>query len=123
MEERFVTAQRLNPELDHAGASRALSMLYDQAPGWPTSIGNQEKALHYAKQAINIAPQFPGNQLHFIELLEKADRLDEAREHLEKLPELTKPARESLSSAYWKFRWQEWDQRWDRLKQSVAEKN
>lgn len=123
MEERLVMALRLNPELDHAGASRALCMLYDQAPGWPTSIGNQEKAMHYAKQAIKIAPRYPGNQLLFVELLARADRPTEAREHLKNLPELINPSRKRLSSEYWKLRWEEWDQRWELLRQTLAEKD
>jgi hypothetical protein len=49
------------PTLDHAGASRVLSMLYARAPRW-TPFGDRDKAISLAQEAVRLAPDYPLNR-------------------------------------------------------------
>lgn len=49
------------PTYDHAGASRVLSQVYGQAPRW-TSLGDRDKALSMAREAVRLAPDYPENR-------------------------------------------------------------
>ena len=54
---------RLDPNYDLAGADRALGLLYYEAPGWPLSVGNKNKARQHLQRAVKLAPTYPENQL------------------------------------------------------------
>ncbi len=112
MEERLLTAQQLNPKLDHAGVYRALGRLYFRAPRWPTSIGNRKKAETQLRQAIQHAPKYPGNHLFLVEMLIDRNKLKAARTAAQAYVELVPTARQELSDDYWQLSWREWDHRW-----------
>lgn len=69
MEALFFQARVLDETFDAAGPDRCLALLYLEAPGWPTSIGNKRKALTHCRRAVQIAPAYPGNQLSLVKIL------------------------------------------------------
>lgn len=71
-------------ELDdqYADAHYVLSSLYDQAPGWPLSIGNKNKALEHIEIALAIDPDNPEYKVQYAAVLLSHKRRDEAREAL-----------------------------------------
>ncbi len=60
-------ALELAPQLDRAGGYRTLALVYLRAPGWPTSVGDEEAGLEYATLAVEKAPDYPGNHLALAE--------------------------------------------------------
>jgi tetratricopeptide (TPR) repeat protein len=68
-------------ELDsnYADAHYVLSNLYDQAPGWPLSIGNKNKALEHIEKALAIDPDNPEYKVQYATVLLSHKRRDEAR--------------------------------------------
>lgn len=67
MEATFKTARALDATFDHAGPDRCLGLLYRDAPGWPTSIGNRSKAREHLKAAAELRPNHPENRLNLLE--------------------------------------------------------
>jgi len=71
-----------NPKFDYAGPHRTLALVYLRAPGWPTSVGDEEAGLEQARLAVAAAPGYPMNQAVLAEAL-IANGLDaEARDAL-----------------------------------------
>jgi hypothetical protein len=66
------------PELDFAGGHRVLALVLLRAPGWPTGPGDPEAGLEHARMAVEIAPDYPPNQLVLGEALIENKRRDEA---------------------------------------------
>ena len=54
MKEDLEQAIELDPE--YAAAYDALAQLYLQVPGWPVSIGDDEQALEYRKESVQLEP-------------------------------------------------------------------
>jgi hypothetical protein len=69
MEELFEKARVLDEFFDHAGPDRCLGLLYLEAPGWPTSIGNRKKAVTHFRRAAQLAPGYPENRLLLVKSL------------------------------------------------------
>lgn len=67
MEATFKTAKALDATFDYAGPDRCLGLLYRDAPGWPTSIGNRSKAREHLKAAAELRPNHPENRLNLLE--------------------------------------------------------
>lgn len=81
-----VAAER--PDLEQAGARRALALVYLRAPGWPTSVGDEEAGLENARQAVEHSPGHPGNHLALAEALEAVGEPEGARQALDRAAEL-----------------------------------
>lgn len=111
VEREFTTAAKLDVQLDHAGPARTLGLLYFQAPGWPFSIGNDDKAREWLERAASLAPDYPGNQLVLAEAQLKWRQRDELAATLKKLDALWPAARTNLTGVDWEQTWQEWDTR------------
>lgn len=79
-------------ELDenYADAYHVLSMLYEQAPGFPLSIGNKKLALETARKAVELAPDNIEYPIQLARALNHNNRRSEAVEVLEEL--LSRPA-------------------------------
>jgi len=56
METEFLAAIAADGKFDFAGAHRSLGLLYLDAPGWPTSIGNRTKARLHLRRAVELSP-------------------------------------------------------------------
>jgi tetratricopeptide (TPR) repeat protein len=116
METEFKAAIELDPKFDHAGAHRSLGMLYKEAPGWPTSIGNRNKAKFHLRKAVELSPDYPENRLTLLEAC-----LDWGDRHavVEELPALAatfESARKKLTGDEWTSSWRDWENRLDKLK-------
>jgi len=88
-------ALAVDPGLDQAGPQRTLALVYLRAPGWPTSVGDEEAGLEKARLAVAAAPGYPMNQIVLAEALIANQLEDEAREALAR-------ARELLASGQWR---------------------
>ena len=70
MEKEFTRAIELDSHLDYAGPDRNLGFLYLNAPGWPTSIGNNSKAKQHLMRAgptcagLSRQPPVPAGMLY-----------------------------------------------------------
>lgn len=62
----------------YADAYYVLGSLYDQAPGWPLSIGNRNKALEMIEIALKLDPDNPDYQVQLAKVLVSHKRSDEA---------------------------------------------
>jgi len=71
-----------DPAYDQAGAHRALGSIYYQAPDWPLSVGDRQKALHHLRLAVKIAPENSTNHLLLGDLLLRLGKKKEARAEL-----------------------------------------
>ena len=91
------TAAEADPGLDHGGPLRTLALVYLRAPGWPVSVGDEKASLDYAHQAVEEAPDYPGNHLALAEALHAGGEKDGCRDALAK-------ARRLISSGPWSDR-------------------
>ncbi len=57
--------------------------MFHQAPGWPISIGNKNKAAHHLERAVERAPTFMHNRLYLSEFYLDTGKKNKAREHLD----------------------------------------
>ncbi len=71
-----------NENFYFGGPHRAIGRLYHQAPGWPISIGNKNKAFEHLEKCVQLAPNFMNNRLYLAELLIDMGKKDKAVEHL-----------------------------------------
>ena len=120
MESEFKRASELEPAVEYGGPDRYLGQLYQQAPGWPTSIGSRSRARQHLARACELSPDYPDNRLTLLEaLMEWHDRRDfpkEAQLYLELLP----ASRGKYSGEAWAAAWAEWDHRWQKLAAYLA---
>jgi tetratricopeptide (TPR) repeat protein len=119
MEEHWLKALFLNPDTDYAGPDRSLGLLYDQAPGWPVSLGSRTKARQHLEHAVEIAPDFPENRLCLVEALIKWHELAKAREALLALQKVWGDAQKKYSEPKWSADWPDWGRRRDKLAQEL----
>ena len=49
-------AEAIDPTIDHGGPLVILGKVYLEAPAWPVSVGNIEKAVSYLERAVQVAP-------------------------------------------------------------------
>lgn len=72
-----------NENFFFGGPHRVLGRLYHQAPGWPISIGNKNKAVHHLERAVQLGPDFIHNHLYLSEFYLDTGKKDKAREQLD----------------------------------------
>lgn len=81
------TAAERAAELDenyfYGGPWRVLGRLYNKAPGFPFSIGNNKKAVECLEKAVNLGPKFFLNHLFLAEAYISNREKAKAREHLD----------------------------------------
>jgi hypothetical protein len=120
MERHFKRSIELDPKFHFAAAERSLGLLYQDAPGWPASIGSQSKARLHLERAAALAPDYPENQLCLLEALVKWGEEAQARERARGLPALLARARQTFAGDDWADDWADWDARWARLRNRLA---
>lgn len=111
MESEFKTALDLDPQFDHGGPDRSLGLLYQDAPGWPVSIGSRRRAREHLLKAVERDPGFPENRLCLIEVLLEAGNHRAARAEMPATEEALREARTLLSGLQWAAAWQDWERR------------
>ncbi len=67
----------------YGGPWRVLGRLYNKAPGFPFSIGDNKKAVECLEKAVEFGPKFYLNRIFIAEAYESARNKQKAREHLE----------------------------------------
>jgi hypothetical protein len=72
-----------NENFFFAGPHRVLGRLYHQAPGWPISIGNKNKAAHHLERAVELGPKFMHNRLYLSEFYLDTGKKKKALVHLD----------------------------------------
>lgn len=80
MRENLEKAIEIDPL--YGEAYYGLGRLYFQAPGWPISFGDKNKALMYMREAVRINPEDLEFQRGLLNVLEKLGYHEEAREVL-----------------------------------------
>ena len=76
-----------NESFFFAGPHRALGRIYHKVPGWPVSIGNNNKALGHMERSVELGPHFFLNRIYLAELYLDLKRRRLARGQLEWLLE------------------------------------
>jgi tetratricopeptide (TPR) repeat protein len=122
MEREFERAIELNSRFDYGGPDRNLGMLYLDAPGWPTSIGNHSKARQHLMRAVQIAPDYPENHLDLLEAYLRLDDQIGAQREGQKLFALLPKAREKFVGEEWASSWADWETRWHKFETRLTEK-
>jgi tetratricopeptide (TPR) repeat protein len=122
MEKEFLRAIELNSQLDYAGPDRSLGVLYLDAPGWPTSIGNHSKARQHLLRAVQIAPDYPENHLNLLEAFIKLNEPEAAQREGQRIFAMLPKAREKFTGEEWASSWADWDERWHKFESKLAEK-
>jgi len=122
METEFLRAQELNSLFDYAGPDRNLGVLYLEAPGWPTSIGNHSKARQHLMRAVQIAPDYPDNHITLLEAYIKLDDETAAQHEAETVFSMLPKARERFTGEEWAPSWADWDSRWRKCQAKLGEK-
>lgn len=121
MESVFKRAADLDPRFDYAGAQRSLGLLYQDAPGWPISVGSRKKARQQLQEAVKQAGDYPENHLCLLEAyLEWGDR-KAAQAALSDVEAALKKARAAYAGERWAAAWLDWDARWAKVKEQVAD--
>ena len=119
MEREFKTTAGLDAQFDFAGAERGLGLLYRDAPGWPMSIGNRQKAHENLESAVTLAPAYPENVLNSAESWLKWGDRTNAKKELDALDTLWPQAQKDLSGQKWEPSWDDWSKRRDILRQKL----
>ncbi|HEY2951390.1 MAG TPA: hypothetical protein VGK40_02340 [Verrucomicrobiae bacterium] len=121
MEVELKRAIDLHGGFDYAGPHRSLGMLYRDAPGWPTSIGNRNKARLHLQKAVELSPDFPDNRICLLESQLKWGEKKAVLAAIPALEEVLAAARIKLTGDEWAASWQDWDERWQKLKKKASE--
>jgi tetratricopeptide (TPR) repeat protein len=83
--EIFSQAASLEPAYDQAGAHRALGSIFCEAPAWPISVGDLDKARHHLTLAVRLAPENSTNHLYLGYTLLQLGRIPEAKAELQQV--------------------------------------
>ncbi len=74
----LLQAIEIEPKALDGAAYLALGCLYYQAPGWPLSFGDKQKAERYLRQALALNPDGIEANYYFADYLRQTGRLQEA---------------------------------------------
>ncbi|HTB84046.1 MAG TPA: hypothetical protein VK742_10365 [Candidatus Sulfotelmatobacter sp.] len=108
MENEFLTAAKLDKNMDYGGAARCLGLLYRDAPGWPLSLGSRAKAHEWLVRAAVINPGYPENYLNLAEGDLRWHEGKEAEAALKKLDAIWPAAQTNLTGVGWIKNWSDW---------------
>jgi len=121
MEREFMAARALDKHFDYGGPSRNLGLLYRDAPSI-VSIGSRTKARQYLEESVDLAPEFPENQLNLIESYLKWDYKTEAQRQFGDLDKMWAKAQKDFTGVPWQMSWTDWNKRLDAIRRKL-EKN
>jgi tetratricopeptide (TPR) repeat protein len=119
MEREFKTAAELDTNFDLAGPERNLGLLYRDAPSWPISIGNRQKAREFLEKAAAIVPSYPENLLNLAEAYLKWGDHTQAKSELDAVDALWPQAQQNFTGEKWESSWYDWSKRRDVLRQTL----
>lgn len=113
MEVVWLKAAELDARFDYAGPHRSLAILYRDAPGW--SVGSKAKSRLHFQKAVELAPEYPGNHLAWIESLLDWNDIKTAQQKIPAMEEVMKSAREKFKGDEWSRDWHEWERQWKQI--------
>jgi hypothetical protein len=122
MERELNLVISLDPKFDFAGGHRTIGVLYMEAPGWPTSVGDKKKARFHLEQAVKIAPEFPDNHLCYLEGLVKWKDWKLAAEKLDDYRGIIAKAKEQFTGPDWAYEWHDWTRREKVIQQKLQKR-
>ena len=111
MERELKTVIQLDPKFDYAGGHRTIGVLYLEAPGWPTSVGNKAKAKTHLEKAVELAPEFPDNHLCLLEAYAKWRDWKSVTDKLADYKATVPAAKQKFTGADWDYEWSDWTRR------------
>jgi tetratricopeptide (TPR) repeat protein len=121
MEREFKAARGFDAGFDFAGPERGLGLLYLDAPGWPMSVGNRNKARQHLQKAVELSPDFPDNRLSLLEAYLKWGEKQNVQSQLEVVEKVLAAACKKLTGEAWTTSWEDWDRRWEKIKSKMSE--
>lgn len=119
MEREFLAARTLDEHFDFAGPDRNLGLLYEQTPVI-VSIGSRTKSRQHLEKAVELATDFPENQLNLIEAYLKWDYRTEAARQFDELEKIWPAAQKKFSGDPWAPSWADWNKRFDTVKKKIG---
>ncbi len=117
----FLRARDLDPKIDFAGPDRSLGLLYRDAPGWPTSLGNKKKAREHLERAAALCPEFPENPLCLLETCQQWGERQNFTLQLRKIDRALNDARPRLTGPQWEAAWADWNKRLEAMKTTAVQ--
>ena len=102
MEVALKRAIEIDERYDFAGPLRVLGILHLRTPAPPASIGSPRKGLRLLQRATELFPEYPENFLYLAEALRDNDRVEEARQALNKVLESKPWPDRQWESSLWK---------------------
>lgn len=120
MEQHFLESARLDPKFNHASAHRSLGILYNEAPGWPASVGNRAHARSQLETAVKLAPRHPDNWISLMEVLRDVEDWKALAESAPKYEALVPELRLEWTGPEWEKPWLDWDDRFAALRRELA---
>lgn len=121
MEAELLKAIKLDANFDYAGPDRTIGLLYLQAPGWPISVGNRAKAERHLSRAVELAPEYPENQLALTDAWLRWKNVAAARRQAKALAEIWPKAREMFKGPEWADEWKDWNQEREEIQKRIAQ--
>jgi hypothetical protein len=116
MARELLHARDLDEHVDYAGPDRSIGLLYRDAPGWPTSIGDKKRARAHLERAVKLHPEFPENQLCLLETYEKWGERGNFEERVRAAERVIAEARARFKGREWEYTWADWDRRFNEMK-------
>ena len=120
MEDHFLVAIEKNEAFAHAGPHRCLGLLYRDAPGWPASVGDSDKARTHLNRALELQPTFPDNRLCMIESALEWKDIELLERHIKLYTALLPHARSEFTGQQWTESWHSWNRRWTVIQAKAA---
>ena len=111
VEQEWEAAIRLDENFDYAGPDRNLGLLYRDAPGWPLSLGNRDKARQHLLRAVLLHPEYPENHLNLIEAYLKWNNHSQGEPAARALEAILPDARKQFAGPAWETSWDDWNKR------------
>jgi tetratricopeptide (TPR) repeat protein len=122
VEKSFQRARQIDEKFASAGADRNLGLLYQNAPGWPLSVGDKKLARKHLQRAVELAADYPENRLNLAEAaLDWKDR-KLIQNELDALEKIWPRAKTNLTGLDWEFDWRDWEKRRADLQRKIAPK-
>jgi len=119
VEREFLAAQALDKHFDYAGPDRNLGLLYRDAPVI-ASIGSRSKARQHLEEAVQLAPEFPENQLNLVEVYLKWDYHTEAARQFGEMEKMWPDAQKKFTGVIWDVNWTDWNKRFENIKKKLG---
>jgi tetratricopeptide (TPR) repeat protein len=115
VEHAFQQAAALDEKYAHGGPDRNLGLLYQHAPGWPISLGNQKLARKHLERAVKLAPDYPENRLNLAEAYREWRESKLFQQELEAIQTLWPKAKTNFTGVAWEVDWADWELRRGKL--------